>query len=107
MKRNMTSSPRILCILSLVTHIIADFPSEQSDDRIILLFSLYSQPAFYTRYIVYTASLLIATCKEIFGQKHRCVKVDIAKTTQASHKMRGSANRQARFHHGPDHKLNM
>jgi hypothetical protein len=32
------------------------------------LFSLYSQPAFYTGYIVYAASLLIATSKGLFGQ---------------------------------------
>ena len=54
------------------------------------LFTLYSQPAFYTRYIVYAAMLLIATSKWIFGQKHRCIKVYEREAAQACGEMGGS-----------------
>src|SRR6266566_6772688 len=60
----------------------------------VLLFSLYSQPAFYTGYIVYAASLLIPTSKWIFSQQHRRIQVDEAETAQASHKMGGRRDSQ-------------
>jgi len=71
----------------------------------VLLFSLYSQPAFYTGYIVYAASLLIPTRKWILSQQHRRIQVDEAETAQASNKMGGGARRQARLNHRPYHQF--
>src|SRR6266567_548593 len=69
------------------------------------LFSLYSQSAFYTGYVIHTASLLISTCKGIICQKHRSIQVDIAKTTQTRHEVCGGGRRQARLNHGTNHEL--
>src|SRR5579884_348195 len=60
-----------------------------------LLSSFYSQSTFYTGYIVYTASLLVAPSKGIFGQKHRGIKIDEGESTQTSSEMCGSSNSQA------------
>ena len=57
-----------------------------------LLFSLYSQPAFYSGYIVYAASLLIAPRKGIFGQQHGRVQVYEGESAQASSEMGSSGN---------------
>ena len=73
-------------------------------NALVLLFSLYSQPAFYTGYMVYAASLLIPTRKWILSQQHRRIQVDEAETAQASHKMGGGRNSQPRFHHRPYHQ---
>ena len=73
-------------------------------NALVLLFSLYSQPAFYTGYIVHPSTLLIPTRKWILSQQHRRIQVDEAETAQASHKMGGGRDSQPRFHHRPYHQ---
>src|SRR5437588_7061353 len=73
----------------------------------VLLFSLYSQPAFYPGYIVHPSTLLIPTRKWIFSQQHRRIQVDEAEIAQASNKMGGGRDSQPRFHHRPYHQFRM
>src|SRR6516165_5209050 len=75
------------------------------ENALVLLLSLYTQPTFHTRNIIHPASLLVPTCKRIICQQHWSIQVDIAKTTQTSHKVHGGARRQARLHHGTYHEL--
>src|SRR6266851_553401 len=80
---------------------------DSSGSALILLFSLYSEPAFYSGYIVDASSLLVPACKGVLGQQHGRIQVNEAEPAQPGHKMRGRARGQARLHHRADHQLSM